>query len=715
MRRTGFSNSEGSIALISDTIADNAEYQVGNVDANHSAEMAGTVLGDYGPGYGDCFVNVYGAGYQDDGYNASVDNTCSLFTEDHSAYSINPKLGPLQYNSEASTWSWPTKTMAPSRNSTVDSQIPQGTSALGQELCGSTVTDQNGNSPPSGDDCSEGSVDVQSLPTVHLSCAVVPHPGCPIWVFSGANFDNDKNHYISIDLNGSSSKPLVRILVNSTGSFSDKVETRLPAGISMIEANFKRATIATVAVPDNSPILTLDVTHGKPGDSVGVSLSGFNAAQPGNLTLDGEPIGTFNTSNNGSGTSDIVVPALLPGTYTIDAEDDDGGASSAQFVIHHSSAVTAPSAPTDVTASATLGNVSITWSPPTNDGGSAVTGYEVVASPGGVVCTTSETSCNVTSLASDDDEYTFAITAVNGVGMGAPSGLSNPVLLYTPLSWSSGDEIDGSNVLQSISCPTPSFCAAVDTVGNVLTMNDGVWSTQVLAAGSRLTSISCLSQTFCMAVDYGGDAYSYNGSTWSALGNIDSGGPAFNTVSCPTTSWCMATDNNGGYLTWTSVSGWSSRQLISGFAGISASSCATPTFCAATSGGEVALWDGSSWTAPTDIDVAGNLSSIGCPTPSFCAAVDANGNGVTYTGTSWTDPVSVDGDLRSVSCPSPEFCAAVSANGSQTGTPYIYNNDSWSDPDPQVDDVGLPLAVSCPSIAFCAVVDSDGHVFLGSG
>lgn len=128
--------------------------------------------------------------------------------------------------------------------------------------------------------------------------------------------------------------------------------------------------------------------------------------------------------------------------------------------------------------------------------------------------------------------------------------------------------------------------------------------------------------------------------------------------------------------------------------------------------GYALTWNGTSWSAPLSVDPSA-LDSVSCPSSSFCAATDTQGYALTWNGTSWSAPahmVLFGLDARSVSCPSASFCVA----GDDGGYAVTWNGTSWSAPT-HVDPYGYLAPVSCPSTSFCAAVDPFGYAFTATG
>lgn len=118
-------------------------------------------------------------------------------------------------------------------------------------------------------------------------------------------------------------------------------------------------------------------------------------------------------------------------TYNLAAAEDWAAGADAAVVVADltgngittSNAISAPDAPTIGAATAGNGQVSVAFTAPANNGGSAITGYTVTSSPGGLTGTGTASPITVTGL-TNGTPYTFTVTATNAVGTSAASGAS---------------------------------------------------------------------------------------------------------------------------------------------------------------------------------------------------------------------------------------------------------------------------------------------------
>ena len=149
------------------------------------------------------------------------------------------------------------------------------------------------------------------------------------------------------------------------------------------------ATVRPYAVPDQATGVVADVS-GAAGQAV-VSWTPYNPNNTGSPPRDnGSPITNFLVrtylsggaqvaSANCSGPSSCTISGLTNGTayqFTVTAQNARGSSTESA----RSGPVTpygTPSAPATANASATTGTVTVTWTPPTSDGGRPVDGYSV--------------------------------------------------------------------------------------------------------------------------------------------------------------------------------------------------------------------------------------------------------------------------------------------------------------------------------------------------
>ena len=120
------------------------------------------------------------------------------------------------------------------------------------------------------------------------------------------------------------------------------------------------------------------------------------------------------------------------GPFTVTASSSSGGSVFKEtIVIQFATPVTAPGAPTLVTATPRDGAVVVAWAAPKSDGNTPITGYDVTASVGGKTCswTTGPRSCTITGLA-NGTPVSFSVKAKNAVG----SGPASPGVSGTPVA-----------------------------------------------------------------------------------------------------------------------------------------------------------------------------------------------------------------------------------------------------------------------------------------
>jgi len=130
----------------------------------------------------------------------------------------------------------------------------------------------------------------------------------------------------------------------------------------------------------------------------------------------------------------IGIPVICgkAGAYTIAVTATDGASAQTTLVIN-GSATTVPSAPTNVTAIAGDGQATISFTVPSSDGGSPITGYKVIVTPSGMVLTGTSSPITVTGL-TNGTAYTFTVIAMNAAGDGVESAASNTVIPTTSTS-----------------------------------------------------------------------------------------------------------------------------------------------------------------------------------------------------------------------------------------------------------------------------------------
>jgi hypothetical protein len=223
-------------------------------------------------------------------------------------------------------------------------------------------------------------------------------------------------------------------------------------------------------------------------------------------------------------------------------------------------------------------------------------------------------------------------------------------MVYNGTSWSQPQIVDsnpGSGFF-SVSCPTISFCLAVDGSSDSTTYNGSTWSTahgvdpngSILS--SELTDVSCATASFCVAMDGADHSITYNGSSWAQPQTLNTPGgqqPVVPYVSCASATLCVGAGSINGtseYLVTYDGSTWSNPLPAERSPDeYKAVSCVSGPFCLVLDAGSyVVSYDGSSWSSPQNVEPlteAALPTAISCASASFCMAVDSAGNALSST------------------------------------------------------------------------------------
>ncbi len=145
--------------------------------------------------------------------------------------------------------------------------------------------------------------------------------------------------------------------------------------------------------------------------------------------------------NRSSGTISVIDTSTDPVTNTVSAKlaatltGFTQPVAFGRFIVRGGTVAKVPNAPTIQSVVAGNGQVTLTFTGPVSNGGSAITSYTVTAFPGGITanCLAPCTSITITGL-TNGTAYSFTITATNGIGTGVASATSPSIIPGTNTS-----------------------------------------------------------------------------------------------------------------------------------------------------------------------------------------------------------------------------------------------------------------------------------------
>jgi hypothetical protein len=340
-------------------------------------------------------------------------------------------------------------------------------------------------------------------------------------------------------------------------------------------------------------------------------------------------------------------------------------------------------------------------------------------------------------------------------------------------SWTRTD-IDGSQPLTAISCPSASLCMATDGRGDAFYSADPAdpaptWTSTDVAGSNRLEAVSCLTTGECWIPDGQGNVWHSNGSAYSSawtsvtVGDLATDGGAWTGISCSTThcaavnaeghlaasdnptsaqasDWtvqavdssraalsvtclpdaCAGVDTRGNALSAADPTGSWTTSPIDGTTNLDAVSCPSASLCVA---------DDDAGAVLSSTDPAGGagawrralvdssaLDGLACPSESLCVAGDDQGDILTSTDPAggagaWTSPVNLSSrPLISVSCPAVSLCVALEYSGGNVWTSTHPTGGAGAWSSASIDSGPSLWAVSCPTVSLCVAVDTNGNV-----
>jgi hypothetical protein len=219
--------------------------------------------------------------------------------------------------------------------------------------------------------------------------------------------------------------------------------------------------------------------------------SGYNAGVPGSgedagVTNWGGSAGLWNDLSDTAG--DIGGYLVEYGNLAVGSDPAPTGTASASSSVE---IFAAPAAPTSAAATTTGTTAIVTWTAPGNDGGTPVTGYTVIASPGGATCTpepSTDTTCTVTGL-TKGTVYAFTVRATNTAGTSDPSGPSNPVTPLTTPGAPTGLSVAAGNDSAALSFTAPADNGGTPITGYQYSADGGVtWHTLITTGFPAMTA-----------------------------------------------------------------------------------------------------------------------------------------------------------------------------------------------------------------------------------